>query len=265
MSAPVLTARGRALDQALAAQTVDGAVAQDLLALARLLDANAYLRRALTEPSTPVEARQQVATALLANQVGAAALSVLHAAIEQSWPDEQALVRALERQGIRAVWIWADRDQRLGAVVDELFAFGQLVARTPQLRGALTDFTTDPKRRSALVRRLLQDKAAPQTVALAEHAAVTRYATFEGAIERDLDLAGQIKSTLVATATVATPLTDSQHARLVAALSARAGQPVVVEEVIDPAVIGGVRVDLGDEVIDGTMASRLAAARRHLT
>jgi F-type H+-transporting ATPase subunit delta len=265
MTAPVLTPRAQVLDAALAAVTVDGQTAQDILALARVLDGNPYLRRALTEPSTPVEARQRAAAALFTGRVTAGALSVLDAAVGQSWRDEEALVRAMERLGIRAVWVWADRTGHLDQVVDELFAFGQLVGRTPDLRRTVTDFTVAPDRRRALVQRLLVGKAQPQTIALAEHAAVTHYATFEDAIARDLTMAGQLKGALVAVATVAAPLTALQHQRLIAALTARAGRAVVVEEVIDPAVIGGVRVALGDEVIDGTMAARLNVARRHLT
>jgi F-type H+-transporting ATPase subunit delta len=66
----------------------------------------------------------------------------------------------------------------------------------------------------------------------------------------------------VATVRVAQPLTAAQRERLRETLSAQVGREVAVQEVIDPHVLGGVRVELGDEVIEGTVAGRLEQARR---
>jgi len=256
--------RHQALDAALAAVPVDGPTAEDLLAVARVLDADPFLRRALVDPSTPVERRAQVVKALFQGKVTASALSVVQAAVAQNWSDGHALVRAVERQGIRAVWRWADREGILDKVTDELFEAGQLVTKTSDLRRAVTDFTVPTDRRRALVQGLLGAAVAPQTLALLEHAAVTHNATFEDAIKRDLNLAGQLRDTMVAVATVAQPLSEAQRSRLTAALTRRTGRPVRIQEAIDPNVLGGVRVDLGDDVIDGTLTARLTAARRHL-
>ncbi|MDR1513199.1 MAG: F0F1 ATP synthase subunit delta [Propionibacteriaceae bacterium] len=244
---------------------VDGPTAEDVLALGRALDGDAFLRRALSDPSTPAEARRQVAAALFADKVTPGALKVLQAAAAATWPDGHVLVLGLERAGVRAVWLWADRAGIADRVTDELFALGQLVTTTPELRRAVTDFTADPGRRRALIRQVAGAKVAPQTLALAEHAVVTRHATFEDAVRRDLALGAQLKGTAVAVATVARPLSPGQRDRLANSLSRRAGRAVKVEEVVDPSVLGGVRVELGDDIIDGTMTARLAAARRHLT
>ncbi|MDR1807367.1 MAG: F0F1 ATP synthase subunit delta [Propionibacteriaceae bacterium] len=257
--------RTQALDRALDGVTPDGPTAEDLLAVARVLDGNPFLRRALSDPSTAVDVRHQVVAALFGAKVTPAALTVVQAAAATNWSDGHALVRALERQGIRAVWLWAQAEGRLGQVVDELFAAGQLISKAPELRRAVTDFTVQPDTRRGLVQSVLGAKVLPQTLALAEHAAVTHAATFEDAIARDLDLAGQITSAQVAVVTVAKPLTAAQRTRLAATLAKRAGRSVTIEEVVDPAILGGARVELGDDVIDGTMTARLAEARRHLT
>jgi F-type H+-transporting ATPase subunit delta len=152
----------------------------------------------------------------------------------------------------------------LDAVTDQLFAFGQLVAGDHQLRQALTDFTVPGERRRSLVRQLLADRVHPAATALAEQA-VGASGAFEAAVAAALDLADGLKGRLHAEATVARPLSPAQHARLAAALAKQAGRPVTVEEVVDPAVLGGVRVEWGDGVIDGTVAARLGAARRGLT
>jgi len=266
MTAPAPTpTRRQVLDQALAGVVADARTAEDILAIGRVLDGNPFLRRALSDPSTPVEHRQQVVAALFQGKVGAGALKVLQAAAAANWPDGHALVRSLERAGIQTVLLWADREGQLDQLVDELFAAGQVISKTPELRRAVTDFTVAPDRRRALVQQVLDRTVLPQTLALVEHAAVTHHATFEDAIAADLDLAGQLKATLVAVATVARPLTAAQRTQLANSLTRRAGKTVRIEEVVDPGVIGGIRIALGDDIIDGTMTARLEAARRHLT
>ena len=40
------------------------------------------------------------------------------------------------------------------------------------------------------------------------------------------------------------------------------GRSIAIQEIVDPDVLGGIRVELGDEVIEGTVADRLQEARR---
>ena len=69
---------------------------------------------------------------------------------------------------------------------------------------------------------------------------------------------------LIAVVRVATELSAAQRQRLLAALTAAYGQGIHLNVVHDPAVVGGVSVQIGDELIDGTAASRLADVRRRL-
>jgi F-type H+-transporting ATPase subunit delta len=62
----------------------------------------------------------------------------------------------------------------------------------------------------------------------------------------------------------AAPLTDEQITRLAAVLREMYGRDIDIRVVIDPAVTGGLVVRVGDEVIDGSVAGRLAAARSAL-
>ena len=78
-------------------------------------------------------------------------------------------------------------------------------------------------------------------------------------------LAAAQKNRVIATVRVAQPLTPEQRSRLQAALAKQVGREVVVQEVLDEDVLGGVRVELGDEIIEGTVAGRLESARRQLS
>lgn len=60
-------------------------------------------------------------------------------------------------------------------------------------------------------------------------------------------------------------LTDSESDSLAAALGRMYGRDVHLNVVLDPGVLGGIRVELGDDVIDGTVAGRLDDARRRMT
>ncbi len=78
------------------------------------------------------------------------------------------------------------------------------------------------------------------------------------------ELADEAAGVARATVRTAAPLTEEQTARLRAALSRLAGREVVLEVEISPEVLAGVSVQIGDRLIDGTAAGRLAELRQTL-
>jgi len=93
----------------------------------------------------------------------------------------------------------------------------------------------------------------------------TAAVSFEATVEAYLGLAAEIRARAIATITVARPLEADQKERLQAALQRQLGRQVNLHIIIDPSVLGGARVQVGDEVIEGTVAGRLAAAEKQLT
>ncbi|MDR1077184.1 MAG: F0F1 ATP synthase subunit delta, partial [Propionibacteriaceae bacterium] len=264
MTAEAVGGRRSISYQDLASVEASQALAEDLLASARLLDDNAFLRRTMSDPAHPVGARRSLVDDVFAAQVTPAALAVLRHQVSLTWSDGEALARAVEGLGLRAVWLWTDRQGLLPEVVDELFGFGRLMAREPELRAAVTDFNAAPARRRELIESLWGAQVHPATLAVAEHAALTRRGTGEDALKRELALAAELADAVIALARVAGPLPPDQRARLLAALTRRAGRKVLLQELVDPAVLGGVRVEVGDEVIDGSLLAGLDSARRQL-
>ena len=75
---------------------------------------------------------------------------------------------------------------------------------------------------------------------------------------------GRRRGSAIATVTSATPLSTEQLARLERGLQAQSGRPIRFDTIVDPAVLGGIRVQIGDDVIDGSVASRLSSLRQKL-
>ena len=243
-----------------------GEVSEGLYAVAALLDREPSLRRAFTDPATSPDSRRGLAQALLGRQLGAAALAVLADLVAQRWSSPADLRAAVEVLAADAALRAAEHDGVLDDVEDELFRFARLLEREPALRAALTDPGLPDDRKSALLRDLLGERARPQTLRLVEIAVTrSRGRSVETALDELADLAAQRRSRFVAQVRVARPLEAQQEARLAAGLERLYGRRVQLQVDVDPAVLGGISVRVGDEVLDGTVQRNLEAVRRSLT
>lgn len=222
------------------------------------------LRRALTDPSTEVAARTGLAEAVFGPHLSAGATSVVSAAAGQRWVASSHVIDAFEQLGVVAIVKAADREGAGDRVEAELFAFGRTVTEHPELRSALSDPARSVSDKQALVRSLLEGKAHAGTVRLAEQAVSGTHLTVTNAIDSYITLAAKARNRLVALVRVAQPLGEDEEKRLAAALSAQYDRTVHLNTVVDPSVLGGVLVSIGDEVIDGTVSSRLDDAARRL-
>lgn len=258
-------ARQGAVDHALTGLgTVPATLSDELFSIADVLDGSAQLRRALTEPALPVADRRQVATRLFSGKVSDAAITVLSEALGQNWRSGGAFVSAVDRQGVRALLLAAQQAGRIDEVDESLFRFGRIVDADRALRTALADRNAPLEARQALVTTLLEGKVPAETIALARRAVAARNRTFDLTLASYLVVSAALRRHSLATVRVASALSAEQEARLQAALTAQVQRPVTLMVVVDPNLVGGVRVEIGDEVIDGSVAGRLAAARRQL-
>jgi F-type H+-transporting ATPase subunit delta len=234
----------------------------ELFAVVDALEGSASLRRAVTDPGVPEQARQRLVHSVLDGKVSKTAAGIVAEAAMLRWSGGRTFAAALERQAVRAQLMAADRAGELDNAEDELFRFARTVEATPELRNALSDRSIPLSNREDLVGELLTGRATATTVALAKRAVRARERTFAHTIEGFVTLAAAHRNRIVATVRIAHPMTDDQRRRLREVLSSQIGREVAVQEIIDPDVLGGVRVELGGEVIEGTVADRLEQARR---
>jgi F-type H+-transporting ATPase subunit delta len=241
-------------------------VSEGLFSVVQLLDHSGQLRRALGDPTTAAEAKESLLDALLIDQLDALPMRVLKSVVAQRWSSPRDLVDAIEVLAVQAAFLVAEADGTLDDVEDELFRFSRIVAQDPELRAVLTDRGLDGERKTALLGGLLGDRARPETLRLISNVVLApRGRTLEDGLAEYARLAAEIRERSVARVTSAIRLTEAQEERLSAALARTLGRQVQLQVDVDPAVLGGLAVRVGDEVIDGTIRHHLRAARVALT
>jgi F-type H+-transporting ATPase subunit delta len=261
-SADALATLRRELDGALRQDADAARVGDDLFTVSRLLGTEPALRRIATDVSVAPEAKSGLARDLFAGKVDAVSQAVVEKAFAQRWTATRDLGDALEHLSEVAVVRSAGSEtERLS---DELFALGQLVQGHPDLRDALSNPARSTEDKAGLLDTLLAGKALPATVTLAKQALAGTYRTVGVALATYQKVAAEVHGQGVATVHVARPLSEQDEERLRAALAQQYDRDVHLNVVVDPAVIGGIRVEIGDDVIDGTVSSRLDDARRRL-
>ncbi len=261
--------RARATFEATLGDLPDGAasleVSEGLYAVVGLLHREPSLRRALTDPASTPDSRRSLVDALLGRQLAAAPLGIFRDLVADRWSRASDLRSAVELLAAAAAMNAAERDGVLDEVEDELFRFARLLEREQPLRAALTDPGLPVDRKLALLRTLLGGQAQPITLRLVEIAVTQpRTGSLETALEELSTLAAQRRQRYVAQVRVASPLDAGSERRLGAALARIYGREVALQVDVDPTVIGGIEVRVGDEVIDGTVERRLHDVRRSL-
>jgi len=241
-------------------------LADELLAVGTLLGREPRLRRALADPARSPEDRAGLFRAVLDGKVGDEAVGLLEALVGARWRGPNALRDAGERLGADALLAGAQRADELGDVEDELFRFGQVVDGSPELAAVLGDPSAPLEHRAALVGDLLDGKARATTVRLAQLAlAGFGGRSFGTSLTRLVELAAARHDQQIAYVTSAIPLSDEVEERLGAALSRRYGRAVSVKVTIDPEILGGLSVQIGSDLYDGTVLRRLVETRAALT
>jgi len=237
----------------------------ELFAVVELLDREPGLRRSLSDPSRDVAARTALAENLLAGRVSAEALAQVTGLVGERWSAAGDLADAAEELAVIAIAIAAEKQGQLDETEDELFRFGRIVQASPGLRSALSNQFAPAAGRRRIVTDLLTGKVTDSALRLiTQVASHPRGRSLDGSLDAYANLAAALRERLVAEVRLAVPITDAQRSRLAAALAAAYGHDVHLNIVLDPEVLGGMSVRIGDQLINGSVASRLAELRRGL-
>ena len=263
---------GSATTQALAASTqavaavtasVDIDTARELFAAGDAIGNSRQLAAVLADPAVEASAKSKLVGSAFGTSVSATTLGLLTTVAAQRWSSPSDLLAGIEELGLRAASL---SSLRSGADVEgELFQFARTVTDNPELELTLGARIGSNAAKGKLIDTLLGGRASVETTliisSLVQQPRGRRVHQLLADASRIVaDQRGQI----VAMITTAAPISAAQQERLIAPLSARYGRPVAVNTVIDPAVVGGLRVQIGDDVIDASVASRLNDLRLRL-
>jgi F-type H+-transporting ATPase subunit delta len=249
------------LDQAGSVEGLTG-LAAELYSVADFLGGTPRLRRALSDPASLQHARSSLAGALFDEKISSSAAQIVQRAVSLRWSSQWDMLDAIEATGDDALFAAAERQGILDDVEDELFRFERIIDGEGELAGLLDDRSVATERRVALLDSVLADKVQLVTHDLLAHAVSSdRRRALPFALEDLLKSAAARRERSIARVISAVMLTDAQEQRLAAALSQMYGRAISVRTAVDPAVLGGLIVRVGDEVIDGSVATRLSRAR----
>ena len=239
-------------------------IGDQLFAVVRLLDSEHGLRRALADSGKPAAEKTAVARRLMHDRVSEATEGLVADAAAGHWANSSDFADALEQLAIEALTLSAQFGGTLDDLEDDLFRFNRVIAGQPGLRSALIG-PTGPDAKASLLANLLSNKVSgPSLSLLTQVLTHPRGRSPQAVLDLAAGIAARRREQLIAVVRAATELTVAQRQRLFDTLTAAYGQGIHLNVVHDPAVIGGVSVQIGDELVDGTAASRLAAVRRKL-
>jgi F-type H+-transporting ATPase subunit delta len=237
------------------------ALGEQLLAVAGVLRAEPALRRICTDAAVEADAKAELAGSLFSGKVADQALGLARAAVQQRWTSSRDLAEVLEELGVQA--LVRSAGAQASRVSDELFEVAQLIHDNRDLREALTDPARGDEDKCGLLDSMLDGNVLPATLRLV-HWAERSDLPIGRALEEIERIAAGVQEELLAVVHTAKPLGTTEVTRLTQALSKAYAATVHLHVVEDPSLIGGLRIEIGDDVIDGSVSAKLDTARRRI-
>ncbi len=241
------------------------AISHDLFIVLASLNSSIGLRRAFTDPSRDLASKSALISDLFGKSISPIAKSLLESAASLRWSSPVDVASAVEQLAIESEATAANAEGNLDRIQEELFAFETLLGDNADLRSALAIANVEAHFKSELLTSVIGGKVAPSTLRL-----VTELVNALNGrnIELTLDLYIQTvaarRNRSIAVIRTRSALTPAQSEKLTALLTKQMGQPVQLNVEIDPSVLGGISIRFKDEMIDGTISTRVAEAGRAL-
>ncbi|OBK13896.1 F0F1 ATP synthase subunit B/delta [Mycobacterium asiaticum] len=244
-------------------------LADELVSVAKLLHRETVVTRYLTVPAEDSGPRVKLLERLLDGKVADSTLGVLRTAVAERWSANADLVDAVEHLSRQALLAVAERNDKVDEVEDQLFRVSRIIDAQPRLAILLGDHTTPAEGRVGLLNKVLDSAGGgvdPVAAKLLSHTIdlLRGHQTADEALQLLAEVAVARRGEVVAQVSAAAELSDAQRTRLTEVLSRIYGHPVTVQLQTDEELLGGLLIAVGDEIIDGTLKSRLAAAEAQL-
>lgn len=239
-------------------------IGNELFTITKVLDDSIQLERALTDPSRPVADKVAVLKELLGDNAHPMTMEIMTDLVSRRWSRARDIANAVEDFGVDAMMYYADATDATLQVSIELSELHSALLNLPVVRAKLYDYQATSEARVKLFREVFSGKTLNKvTMRLAEHATCNlRRRRYLETIQWLINKFSRHMGESMVTVTTATPLKKEQINRLVEVYSAKVGRQVHINSVVDPTVLGGMRIQVGDEVTDNTVVAQLQNLHR---
>ena len=254
------------LDKALSGLSGDAASAlsNDLFAVVNALGQNVALRRAITDPARSAEDKGGLLKQLFGSKISDKAFEIANTAIANRWSSPSDLLISMEQIAIQAEAGAANARGELDKLEEEVFTFTRVLAANQDLRNALNGNPDAINEKRALVNDVLKGATSSARSLIGQIVNGLWGRNIENALSDIAHATAEHRHLVVAHVSSAIDLTADQRNKLADALTKQIGQKVRVNVETSPKVIGGVSIRFRDELIDGTVISRMAEASQAL-
>ncbi|MEV4988523.1 F0F1 ATP synthase subunit delta [Pseudarthrobacter sp902506025] len=247
-------------------------LAKELFGILGMVDSSAGLRRALTDPSRSGDEKSALVRQLVGGKVSADAAEIASGLASSRWASARDIGDALETLAATVVISVAENKSAVSAsgitgleeLENDLFSFNQAVASSHEVQRALSEPQASGAAKAGLAEKLVPGVSEEAKVLITQAVSEPRGIKPTRLVERFAELAAKRQQRWIATVSVTRPLSQTQLARLQAGLNALYGRELKVNINVDPSLIGGIRVQVGDEVLDASVLSRLGELQRQL-
>lgn len=270
VSSESLTAALVALEAKLPSASLQ--LAKELFGILGTVDSSAGLRRALTDPSRSGDEKSALVKQLFSGKVSADAVEIASGLASSRWASARDIGDALETLAASVVIAVAENKSAvsasgiggLEALENDLFSFNQAVDSSHEVQRALSEPQASQAAKVALAEKLVPRASEEAKVLIGQAVSQPRGLKVTKLVSRFAELAAKRQQRWIATVSVTRPLTETQTSRLQAGLNALYGRELKININVDPALIGGLRIQIGDEVVDASVLARLGQLQRQI-
>lgn len=247
-------------------------LAKELFGILGTVDSSAGLRRALTDPSRTGDEKSALVKQLVGGKVSAEAADIAGGLASSRWASARDIGDALETLAATVVIAVAENKSAVSAsgisgleeLENDLFSFNQAVASNHEVQRALSEPQASAAAKTGLARKLNPGASEEANVLIAQAVSQPRGIKPTGLVARFAELAAKRQQRWIATVSVTRPLTETQFARLQSGLNSLYSRELKINLTVDSELIGGIRVQVGDEVLDASVITRLGQLHRQL-
>ncbi|GAA1347606.1 F0F1 ATP synthase subunit delta [Falsarthrobacter nasiphocae] len=240
--------------------------ATDLFGVLGVLDENPALQRALTDPARSTEERGALARRLFSGQVSDIVVDLAAQVAGSRFSSMGDFLDTFETLGVDATCLVAERGGETGIarLEDELFAFRNAVGDSHELQRALSMVSAPRESRERLAQGLTAHVSEPARVLITQAVLSPRGLKVVTLVERFSQFVAARHNLWIAHVETSQELTPEQGQRLAEALTRYFGRELKINATTLPSLIGGVRITVGDEVIDSSALAHINRLKQRL-